>query len=144
MAGGVQALCGNAGSDAALAGEKMKRWPVMLFGTVTLLAPAVIGVFTFLNLLSADFREPDCWIGDSGTWMTAHEVLILATIYVVPAFLILGLVLGLGFWRAELISMETFLQIIGAAIAVSLVSVGLNASLNDGYIDRLYAACKRI
>lgn len=125
-------------------GEKMKRWPVILFATVTLLGPVVIGFFTFLNLLSADFRAPECWIGDSGHWMTAHEVLMMATIYVVPVFLLLGLVLGLGFWRAERFSIEIFLWIFGAAIAVSLISFGLNAGLNDGYIDRLYAACKRI
>ena len=122
---------------------KMKRWPIMVFAAVTLLVPVMIGAFTFLNLLSADFRAPECWIGDSGTWMTTHEVLIMTTIYVVPVFLIFGLVLGLGFWRAERISTGILLLTLGIAIVVTLVSFGLNVSLNDGYIDRLYAACKR-
>ena len=140
MARRLQALCRTPAEHAAL---RARWWGLALFIGVTLLPALCVSGLSLANIFSRDFREPDCWIGDSGHWVTANEGLMWLTLYVLPVFLVVGSVVGLGLWRSSFLTLRLFLSVSLASVALVVANYAVNAALNDGYIDRLYEACGR-
>ncbi len=120
-----------------------RRLAAVFFVGGSFLLPALLFVLTLFNFGSKDFRSPECWIGDSGTWLTAHEVLMFLVMFVAAPVLLISSIAGLGLWRADILSSRSFLIIFLGGVTLGVLTYFTNAATNDAYIDRLYAACGR-
>ena len=120
-----------------------RRLAIFLFWLGALVLPVAIVVATAMALLSEDYRSPDCWIGESGSWITVQEILMLGTIYVIVPVLSMSGVLGFGIRRAGVLSFRQFLIVFLSGAALSAACFVVNGNANEAYIDRLYAACDR-
>jgi hypothetical protein len=140
MARRLQTLRRNAGSDAALI---WRRIAIFLFWLGALVLPVAIAVATAMALLTEDYRAPDCWIGDSGSWITVQEILMLGTMYVIAPVLFISGLLGFGIQRAGVLSFRHLLIVFLSGAALSAACFVVNGNANKAYIDRLYATCGR-
>lgn len=120
-----------------------RRLAIFLFWLGALVLLVAIAVTTVMALLSEDYRSPDCWIGDSGSWITVQEILMLGTMYVIAPVLFISGLLGFGIQRAGVLSFRHFLIVFLSGAALSAACFAVNGNANEAYIDRLYAACGR-